>query len=167
MVKNFLRETEMAMVQRKKDRESTGAGATVASTTSPPAAPSRPDGSEEVVSDPLKILCVAYVRTFHQSLMVGLIEATKGVREMFTSDEDNEHVAPSPQADDTEEASPGMSLAIAYDELQATISIVMPEYLKCITKVLNEFFYRYDYEYSLLEVPPPLIPSLPYVTCTD
>ncbi|CAE7800939.1 unnamed protein product, partial [Symbiodinium microadriaticum] len=148
MVKIFLRETELAMLQRRKN--GSARSSSPATTTSPAANPTSPgystgDDGTDILVDPSKVLCVAYVRTFHQSLMVGLIESSKGVREVF-SDEER-----SPDHVNAEEKSATMSLATAYDELQAMISIVMPEYLKCITKVLNEFFGRYDYEYSLLE----------------
>ena len=141
MVKTFLRETEVAILQRKKS--SVGGNASRAT-----------DGeSAGETMDPSSVLCVAYVRTFHQSLMVGLIESSKGVREMFLG----EDAGPSPGGGGGsvvtgEGEEDGMTLATAYDELQAAISIVIPEYLKCITKVLNDFFQRYDYEYGLITV---------------
>lgn len=133
MVKTFLKETDEAIATRKKETlASPGAGAGVV------------ESKEEAVN-PSSVLCVAFVRTFHQSLMVGLIESSKGVREMFF-DTDAGHSAPDGTSDESDGA---VSLATAYDELQATISIVMPEYLRCISKVLSEFFQRYDSEYGL------------------
>jgi hypothetical protein len=139
MVKTFLKETEEAISARKKSAVTASSG-------------SGSDGAaeeKEGAVNPSSVLCVAYVRTFHQSLMVGLIESSKGVREMFF-DTDANHTAPGDASDGGEDGT--ISLATAYDELQATISIVIPEYLKCITKVLSEFFQRYDFEYGLVKV---------------
>jgi hypothetical protein len=93
------------------------------------------------------ILTVAHVRTFHQSLIVGLIEASKGAREIFsdtTSKFSNEH-------NESTNSKDSFSLTSAYDDLQAMIGLVIPDYLKCISKSLKMFFVRYDEGYAEAE----------------
>jgi hypothetical protein len=85
-------------------------------------------------------LSVSNIRTFHQNIMVGLIEASKGIRDMFQENRSYKVFIP------IEQNGEGftMSLANAYDELQGMLGIVIPEYTQCILKPLREFFSHYD-----------------------
>lgn len=85
-------------------------------------------------------LSVGNIRTFHQNIMVGLIETSKGIRDMFQ--ENKVHKVFIPTEQDGEGFS--MTLGMAYDELQAMLGIVIPDYIQCILKPLREFFSRYD-----------------------
>lgn len=87
-----------------------------------------------------KALSVHSIRTFHQNIMVGLIEASKGIRDMFQENKSYKVFIP------IEQNGEGftMTLANAYDELQAMLGIVIPEYTQCILKPLREFFSHYD-----------------------
>jgi hypothetical protein len=85
-------------------------------------------------------LSVGNIRTFHQNLMVGLIETSKGIREMFQDNKSYKVFIP------IEQNGEGftMTLGGAYDELQAMLGIVIPDYIHCILKPLREFFAHYD-----------------------
>ena len=98
--------------------------------------------SEEV------ILSVTTVRTFHQNVMVGLIESSNGVSEMFNQNGKASESNNAPQPDVDEESSTTMTLAGAYDELQGMIGIVMPDYIRCMSASLISFFNRYNHAYE-------------------
>jgi hypothetical protein len=85
-------------------------------------------------------LSVGNIRTFHQNLMVGLIETSKGIRDMFQENRAYKVFIP------IEQNGEGftMTLGGAYDELQAMLGIVIPDYIQCILKPLREFFAYYD-----------------------
>jgi hypothetical protein len=85
-------------------------------------------------------LSVGNIRTFHQNIMVGLIETSKGIRDMFQENKAYKVFIP------TEQDGEGfaMTLGMAYDELQAMLGIVIPDYIQCILKPLREFFSHYD-----------------------
>jgi hypothetical protein len=101
-------------------------------------------------------LSVGNIRTFHQNLMVGLIETSKGIRDMFQENRAYKVFIP------TEQGGEGftMTLAMAYDELQAMLGIVIPDYIQCILKPLREFFSHYD-RIMLLKENGQLDPPLP------
>lgn len=92
-------------------------------------------------------MSVAATRTFHQSLIVALIEASKGVREIFESS------SATTGAFDTssETCSEEEMRSQAYDELQAMIGIVIPEYSRCISGVLKAYFCQYELESSKID----------------
>lgn len=81
-------------------------------------------------------LTVTVVRKFHQNLMVGLIEASKGIHELYLNTKTSATTNNSTSKDDAASA--------AYDDLQAMIGVVMPEYTKCMTDALKSFFIRYE-----------------------
>jgi hypothetical protein len=89
-------------------------------------------------------LSVSRVRTFHQHIMVGLIEASRGVREMFRERYEGDAAPPPVLMESSNEGSPPMTLAQAYDDLQAMLGIVIPEYISCITMPLKNFFAVYE-----------------------
>lgn len=91
-------------------------------------------------------LSVQFVRTFHQSLLVGLIEASKGIKEIF-SDKDEDSNSYDTELQDNDSSDKQLLLSSAYDELQAMIGLVVLEYLKCVTKSIKLFFNRYDKAY--------------------
>jgi len=90
------------------------------------------------------VLSVTTVRTFHQNVMVGLIESSNGVCEMFKTTDKMTHISDS----QSDENGP-MTLSSAYDELQGMIGIVMPEYIKCMSTSLSSFFERYSAVYAM------------------
>lgn len=89
-------------------------------------------------------MSVAATRTFHQSLIVALIEASKGVREIFEISNATTGAFDTSSETFSEEEMRSQ----AYDELQAMIGIVMPEYSICISRVLKAYFCRYELESS-------------------
>lgn len=92
------------------------------------------DGDDTSSDKDKAIINIASVRQFHQSLVVGLIESSKGVSEMF----------PANSTTNTNSGSGGMTHATAYDELQGMIGLVIPEYVDAITAALGQFFNVYD-----------------------
>ena len=82
------------------------------------------------------VLSVMGVRTFHQNVLVGLIESSNGISELF----------PKNATDDSHDGS--LTQSNAYDELQGMIGIVIPEYVQCLTASLSSFFKRYNEVYE-------------------
>lgn len=85
-------------------------------------------------------LTIKNIRTFHQNIMVGLIETSKGIRDLYQENKAYKVFIPS----DQEGEGYTLSLAAAYDELQAMLGIVIPDYTQCILKPLREFFAHFD-----------------------
>lgn len=92
-------------------------------------------------------MSVAATRTFHQSLIVALIEASKGIREIF----ETSNTTTGAFDTSSETCSEEEMRSQAYDELQAMIGIVMPEYSQCICRVLKAYFCRYELDCSKID----------------
>ena len=106
------------------------------------------EGGEEAKAGSENVLSVTTVRNFHQSVMVGLIESSNGVSEMFQPKDAVSQgqgiVADTVINKNTTADANTMTLSMAYDELQGMIGIVMPEYIHCMTTSITSFFKRYD-----------------------
>lgn len=85
-------------------------------------------------------LTIKNIRTFHQNIMVGLIETSKGIRDLYQENKAYKVFIPT----DHDGEGYTLSLAAAYDELQAMLGIVIPDYIQCILKPLKEFFAHFD-----------------------
>ena len=102
---------------------------------------------EEGNSGDDNVLSVMNVRNFHQNVLIGLIESSNGVSEMFKVEE-NEKDSSYIGGEDSSSDDNVMTLSMAYDELQAMIGIVMPDYIECITSSLAHFFHKYNKAYN-------------------
>ncbi len=83
--------------------------------------------------DPLRELSAT--RQFHQTMMVSLIEACKGIRELFT---DNKHASSDATADVDQEPKG------AYQHLKAMITATMKEYENVLLQAFRRFFDKYQ-----------------------
>ena len=86
---------------------------------------------------------VPAARKFHQHLVVGLIEACKGIAELF-ADVATSSMSPSPSAATDTTPSPSTEAATAlqagYRSLQACLTPLMRDYTLCLTSAIRRFF---------------------------
>ena len=143
MIKQFMHERDTA-----KDQTTLSLSITCCSCGSDTAAAAAAAAAVTVTG----VLSVTTVRAFHQSVMVGLIESSNGVSEMFsTKDKSQLSVTATTGAATGAATGAGgsagtntMTASMAYDELQAMIGIVLPEYIQCMTSALVGFFKSYS-----------------------
>jgi hypothetical protein len=97
---------------------------------------------------------VANARKFHQSLVVGLIEACKGIAELFSDileggpgpapDAPADSAPVSPESASRQRTSVESMGADAYVQLQKCLTNLMQDYTNCLVDSFQQFFKRFD-----------------------
>eukprot|EP01038_Epipyxis_sp_PR26KG_P014371 gene14371-19274_t len=88
---------------------------------------------------------ISTARKFHQSLIVVLIEACKGIQELYQSSLENDHTS-SENVDNFEKEHQA-----SHAELKTMIQFVMSEYTKALIMAFKSFFTRFNQQF--LETP--------------